>query len=563
MSPRTPDGALIASAVTPREGFLTGPDPGDQYWGEIPREEFAALTDAIRAGESFGRAVRDFIREHPRKDLYPYITDPYGRGAWHHLLEDGPRSVALDLGAGMGGISEFLCPRYERVYAVEGCEERCEFLALRKRRQRLDNLEIVHSNIYELPFADRSLDLVVCNGVLEWVGVGRSGPVPKVQEDFLREIARTLADDGILYVGIENRFGHQYFRGALDHCGRRYTSLMPRWVANLIENRANSERFSFESRQGGYRTWTWTAKGYRKLLRRAGFADVAIFATEPSYNVPRSTFPLDDPRAADVALRTFEGRRLRRVRDRFFCSNFFMFASRGDLAGRVVRRPTFFGYHDVLTTDGETVVRRGKEGGVLEEPVIDGRPLVPYEGRPVRGADVVAAYEHFLAGDAGRRPSFDPEGCRRELDEALADVFAERRRVELLERIARDHAAERYHGDFWAGNLLADRAGKLHLFDPEPHAFGSRALDGVDFLLDLRLNAAMHGRGLLERKCDLEPIREAFGASLEDRDLVTLAIARKVMRYSPGHRSHAFVYDYLPLAEACARGDFAFLKAEG
>ena len=70
------------------------------------------------------------------------------------------------------------------------------------------------------------------------------------------------------------------------------------------------------------------------------------------------------------------------------------------------------------------------------------------------------------------------------------EVVGRRRLDDLLERtIEREHMQPVYHGDFWVGNILRRASdGRLVLIDRERHPFGSRTLDGADFLLDFVLN---------------------------------------------------------------------------
>ena len=79
-----------------------------------------------------------------------------------------------------------------------------------------------------LPLAENSFDLVIVNGVLEWVGEWDLTVDPRtVQVNFLKKILRLLKDDGILLIGIENRIGWGLFLGGEDHSGMAYTSLVP------------------------------------------------------------------------------------------------------------------------------------------------------------------------------------------------------------------------------------------------------------------------------------------------------------------------------------------------
>src|SRR5205823_4310509 len=71
----------------------------------------------------------------------------------------------------------------------------------------------------------------------------------KVQLRFLEEICRILKPRGQLFVAIENRFDYEYFMGHPDHhSGLRYSSLLPRFLANL---------YSIFAARRPYRTYTY------------------------------------------------------------------------------------------------------------------------------------------------------------------------------------------------------------------------------------------------------------------------------------------------------------------
>ncbi|HET7100658.1 MAG TPA: hypothetical protein VFJ52_05860, partial [Terriglobia bacterium] len=112
---------------------------------------------------------------------------------------------------------------------------------------------------------------------------------------FLTSLERLLKPNGVMVIGIENRFGISSLRGAVDHSGMPYTSLVPRRVATLMLRHGKDahpiHRTRLESRQ--YRTYTYTAGGYRRLLKAAGFATVRAYWAHEGYNNPFRLIPLD------------------------------------------------------------------------------------------------------------------------------------------------------------------------------------------------------------------------------------------------------------------------------
>ena len=147
------------------------------------------------------------------------------------------------------------------------------------RKQEEDgNLFVARGNMLNLPFPKNSFDLVCLNGVLEWVALDSPIQNPaKAQLEFLSAIKHVLRDTGCLYIGIENRFGLQYFLGAKDHDGLPFTSILPRRISNFLTKNLKKK---------DYETYTHSYVEYQKLLKKAGFNHVDIYWAMPSYHFP-------------------------------------------------------------------------------------------------------------------------------------------------------------------------------------------------------------------------------------------------------------------------------------
>jgi SAM-dependent methyltransferase len=209
------------------------------------------------------------------------------RANWHWLTDLGPQSRVLDVGAGMGANSHALARRFREVFALEPVQERVDFMRQRFAQEGIGNLKILRTSLWDIPFPPKSCDLVVLNGVLEWIAVGKEGDPKMLQVAALRKAFQLLAPSGYLYVGTENRMQWQHFTGATDvHCGMPYVTVLPRPLANWYAKRRGQAE--------GYRNYIYSIRGYRSLLAAGGFTNVQFYLAIPSYDAPRFYVPVKE-----------------------------------------------------------------------------------------------------------------------------------------------------------------------------------------------------------------------------------------------------------------------------
>lgn len=258
------------------------------YWGEIPLEEMEETLQSARV-EGWRAAARKVGFKHP--DMNKYILSNARIDWLFHCLDFSKTESCLDLGSGWGTIAFGLAKYYDGVWSLEAVKQRIKFQRIRQRQDKVSNIKFVRSDWLRLPFSDSHFDLVVANGVLEWIGLSDYSRNPrKVQIDFLRKVKRILKPDGCLYIGIENRFGLPFLLGAKDHSGLPFTSILPRKLADLV---VKLSRKTGKYRQGNqmekwenYRTYTYNFWGYHKIIKEAGFDQVDPYWTL-SYNAPK------------------------------------------------------------------------------------------------------------------------------------------------------------------------------------------------------------------------------------------------------------------------------------
>lgn len=265
------------------------------YWNEITLKEMEETLELAKV-EGWRAAARKVGFKHP--NLAEYILSN-ARADWlFHCIDYSKTKTCLDIGSGWGSNAFILANYFDKVWSLEAVKQRLEFQQIRQKQDKITNIKFVRSDWLRLPFPDNYFDLVVSNGVLEWVGLSDYFKNPhQVQVDFLKEIRRVLKTDGCLYVGIENRFALSSFLGAKDHTGLSYTSIIPRKVADLIVRTSGKtgeyRQHNQMNKWGDYRTYTYSMTGYNKLLKEAEYYHIDFYWSR-SYNMPRYSGRFDD-----------------------------------------------------------------------------------------------------------------------------------------------------------------------------------------------------------------------------------------------------------------------------
>ena len=270
----------------------------EHYWNHLSPEQMEFMLEITRS-HGYRYAVENLLGRFTDPELTRYALGA-NRADFRSILPITSRSCVADLGAGWGAVACGLAPHCAQVTAMDTNPYTLRFLATRAEQQGIGNLLPVRIDPLDdgrLPFADATFDIATMNGVLEYVGsASEAGSPMDAQIRCLSECRRVLKRDGLLYVGIENRFAYLYFLGTRDHNGLRYTSLMPRILASVVQR----------IRKGApYRTYTYSYSGYRRLLALAGFRPQATFIAVPNYRDPRFIVPADDDRAITYLVRRY------------------------------------------------------------------------------------------------------------------------------------------------------------------------------------------------------------------------------------------------------------------
>jgi len=269
----------------------------DEYWCNVSRERMEYLN---RRAEETGNWLNSAIEIIPE---YASHFTHFCRADSQFLWPTNKDSIILDAGSMWGGLTIPAAQFHREVYAVDKTIETLEFLKIRAEQMGLENIRTFAASIKSLPFLDNYFDLVILNGVLEWVGLDEDTILEKhwegtrdgmqaysqtpeeMQMDVLKEISRVLKPNGCLYIAIENRYGIQYFLSYPDnHNNVRFTTILPRFLSNLISKIKG---------KGEYRTYTYSPGQLANLLQKSGFNSSSMYGLFPHYIKIKKAFPLN------------------------------------------------------------------------------------------------------------------------------------------------------------------------------------------------------------------------------------------------------------------------------
>lgn len=213
------------------------------------------------------------IAENPPEDYVDAIYANFDWSTYYHLTHTRQNilnwypfshdSEILEIGCGLGAITNMLCSRCAHVTAVELSLKRATAALLRCRKQ--NNLDIIVGNLNDIQFA-KKFDYITLIGVLEYQGSYTDSENPYL--DFLRKVKTLLKPNGRLLIAIENQYGLKYWCGAReDHTGIPFESL---------------NQYSISPKK----VRTFSKSSLDELIKNSGWKYTFFYFPMPDYKLP-------------------------------------------------------------------------------------------------------------------------------------------------------------------------------------------------------------------------------------------------------------------------------------
>ena len=224
--------------------------------------------------------VIEILKNTESEEYSKAICDNFSWSTYYHLtnlrqniLNWYPFSKSadvLEIGCGMGAITEVLCDSCASVTAVELSKRRATATLWRCRDK--ENLEIIVGNLNDISF-EKKFDYITLIGVLEYQGSYTDTDDPYF--DFLKKVRSLLKLNGKLLIAIENQYGLKYWCGAKeDHTGIPFDGINQYELSNP-------------------KVRTFSREALKDMIQKCGFKNTFFYYPMPDYKLPTVVYSQD------------------------------------------------------------------------------------------------------------------------------------------------------------------------------------------------------------------------------------------------------------------------------
>jgi 2-polyprenyl-3-methyl-5-hydroxy-6-metoxy-1,4-benzoquinol methylase len=255
------------------------------HYRDTNEENLNSIIKSIEQGKEWRSVIKEKIAS-SNPWLNSIATSPKRTKFIEDFLKPHKLSV-LDIGAGWGQFSIPLA-KSNKVCSIEPTPERLDIIKIIAQQEQVsDDMYFIGADYLDINFQTK-FDLILCIGVLEWVGKFTNSAIPPetAQFEFLKKTKKDLNEEGKLVIGIENRLGLKYLLGTNDdHTGLPFISCFNKGLAKRkYKQKTNKELQCFT-----YSLWE-----YESLLLNAGFSEIRFFAALPDYKLPKKIFSISN-----------------------------------------------------------------------------------------------------------------------------------------------------------------------------------------------------------------------------------------------------------------------------
>lgn len=175
----------------------------------------------------------------------------------------GQEDEILEIGAGYGEITGYLCEKVKQVTALELEKNKAQILA--KRQEDKENLECIVGNLEQISLPQK-FDYIIMLGQIEqaskWFPNSK-----KPEKEFLSSLSNMLKEKGKILLATDNKFGLQYWNGKKD-----------------LEQTLMYQNLAKDKTENG--TKLWSEKTLKEMIEEAGFSHHKFYYVFPDYKMP-------------------------------------------------------------------------------------------------------------------------------------------------------------------------------------------------------------------------------------------------------------------------------------
>lgn len=135
----------------------------------------------------------DILQDFRREENQPYAIQEFFEKETDFFQKELPkRDILLDAGCGWGVHLKILANKYEYLFGIDKDKKR--ILKAKEELTDFNNIQILHADIYDIPFRDNYFDIILCTN-------NTFGNLPS-HKAALAEMLRVLKNQGKIYLSL-------------------------------------------------------------------------------------------------------------------------------------------------------------------------------------------------------------------------------------------------------------------------------------------------------------------------------------------------------------------------